>query len=530
MLKRLFHVQTKSLGLASFILSAAYLASALLGIVRDRILASQFGAGRELDIYYAAFRIPDLVATVFIFGAITAAIIPIFSAKLVASESKAWSFTANLLNIFLFFLTPLCLVLALIAPFFMDIIAPGFSDYEKALAVPLLQIMFLSPVILGISNIISGILQVYKRFLITSLAPLMYNLGIIFGALFFVPRFGLIGLAWGVVLGAFAHLALQLPSFFASGFRFQARLDLADKGFLTVLKLMAPRSFGLMAGQINLIVITALASSAAPGAIFIFFLAFNLAGTATNLIAVSVATAVFPTLSLAFAKQEKLAFNENLSRVIRSVVFILTPLSVILFALKEPAIRVLFGTGNFNEENIRLTAICLGIFCFGILIQGLILVLLKAFYAIQDTLSPALISVATVFINYLASVSFLAFSQTATFKKLELLNGSAGSIIVLPAAFIAAALFQLAILAYMLYHKIGDFGFREIGRAFFKSLIASAFSIGAVYLTLGMFSGHWLWRSASALIIGAFVYLFISYLLKTSELKIILSLFNRRKH
>jgi putative peptidoglycan lipid II flippase len=219
MIKRILNIKTNKIPMAALILGIASLGSALLGFFRDRLLAGQFGAGDDLDIYYTAFRIPDFVNMVLIMGAISAAIIPIFTFYWAKDKEDAKEFIINFLHLLLFVFVIISFFLFIFAPQLISLIAPGFEAEKKELTVLLTRIMFLSPILLGTSNIISGVLQVFSRFLVTALAPIMYNLGIIFGLLFFVPRIGLMGLAWGVVLGGFLHLCIQLPVFLSLGFK-----------------------------------------------------------------------------------------------------------------------------------------------------------------------------------------------------------------------------------------------------------------------------------------------------------------------
>src|SRR3989339_1605908 len=228
MIQRFLNSQAKSISSASLILAASYLASAFLGLFRDRLLAGTFGAGNELDVYYTAFTVPDFIALILIFGAISAAVIPIFSSYIIKSKEEAWEYVSALFNIFLGFLILVCIVLIIFTPLIISLVAPGFSGDKKEMAVLLMRIMFLSPIILGASNMISGILQVFHRFLVTALSPLLYNLGIIIGILFFVPAWGLAGLAWGVVLGGVLPLSVQLSALFVLGFKYRLSFNYKD--------------------------------------------------------------------------------------------------------------------------------------------------------------------------------------------------------------------------------------------------------------------------------------------------------------
>jgi putative peptidoglycan lipid II flippase len=406
-IKQLLNLQTKSISLASLILAVSYFFSALLGLLRDHLLAGRFGAGNELDVYYAAFTVPDFIALILVFGAVSSAIIPIFSSYLVGSEDEAWHYVSNLLNIFLIFLISICVIFIIFAPFFVLLVAPGFSEEKRETTVMLMRIMFLSPIILGISNIISGILQIFKRFLVTALAPLMYNLGIIVGIVFFVPWLGLVGLAFGVVAGACLHLLIQVPVFLHSGFAYKPLFNFRHVGVIRTIKLMVPRSLGLGAGQLNTIVTTAIASTLATGSIAVLNLANNLSSMAVSAFAVSLSTAIFPAMSLAYSKANKKDFEKKFSSAFLQVVFLTVPISILLFMLRAQVVRVVLGTGKFDWIDTRLTAACLGIFCLGLSAQGLIFILSKTFYAAHNTKIPAFISFCTVVLNIAMSFFFV---------------------------------------------------------------------------------------------------------------------------
>jgi len=532
-MKNILNTQTKNITLAAFILGMASFASILLGLCRDRLLAGKFGAGDELDIYYAAFRIPDFVAMLLILSAISAAIIPVFSEYLVKSKEEAWQFTSALLNLFLVVLIFVCLGLVFFTPYLVSLLAPGFQGEKKELTIILTRIMFLSPILLGISSIISGILQVFHRFLVTSLAPIMYNLGIIVGILFFVPKMGLAGLAWGVVLGGFFHLFIQLPAFFYAGFQYKKIFTLAHTGVQKAIKLMIPRSLGLAASQINLIIITAIASTLASGSIAVFNLANNLIYPLVGLIAVPFSTAIFPDLSLTFSKNEKTEFVRKFSSVFRQILFLIIPLSFLFFILRAQIVRIIYGTGQFGWLDTRLTAACLGLFSFGIFAQGLSLLISKTFYATQDTKTPAVISFITVALTLgfgFLFVWLLGFSNIFHVfmeKVLKLKDIKDISVVGLPLAFSFAGIIQFGLLLIFLKRKIGDIGLKEIWQSFQKIVLASILMVCLTYLTLGVLA-NWVEtktflgifsQTAFAAIVGGIVYLSAAWFLKVPELQ-----------
>jgi putative peptidoglycan lipid II flippase len=535
MIQRILNSQTKSISLASLILAISYLMSAVLGLLRDRLLAGTFGAGSELDIYYTAFTVPDFIALILIFGAIGAAVIPIFSGYLIKDKEEAWKYLSTFLNIFLGFLIIICTISIFLTPVLISVIAPGFSGEKRELAIELMRIMFLSPIILGASNMISGILQVFHRFLITALAPLMYNFGIIIGILFFVPRFGLAGLAWGVVFGGVLHLLIQLPAFFVSGFKYQPNFNYKDPGVIKTIKLMVPRSLGLGAGQLNTIATTAIASTLMAGSIAVFNLANNLSSILVNAIAVSVSTAAFPAMSMNFLKQENEEFLRKFSSIFRQIIFLTIPISLLLLTLRAQIVRVFLGVGEFGWSDTRLTTACLGILALNLIAQALILFLSKTFYAAHNTKIPAVISAVTVVINIVLSLFFvwvIKFSPgfANLLKNIFRLNGVDNvGVIGLSLAYSITAVLESLLLLYMFYKNFPKLKSKEIIDSLCKILISSSVMFICVFVTrqlLGSFvSLQTFWGVFLQLVlsagVGVVVYVFSAYLLKSSELKTI---------
>lgn len=542
MIQRFLNSQAKSISSASLILLFSYIGSALLGLFRDRLLAGTFGAGKELDVYYAAFTVPDFMALILIFGAISAAVIPIFSSYLIKSKDEAFQYASVFLNIFLGFLILVCVVLIIFTPYFISLVAPGFTGEKKELAVQLMRIMFLSPIILGASNVISGILQVFHRFLVTALAPLMYNLGIITGILFFYPYMGLKGLAWGVVLGGVLHLLIQLPAFFFSGFNYKPSFDSKHPGVSKTLKLMAPRSLGLGAGQLNTIAITAIASTLTSGSIAIFNLANNLSSIMINAVAVSLSTAAFPSMSMAFLKDEEETFLTKFSGVFKQTIFMTIPLSILILLLRAQIVRVVLGAGKFTWLDTRLTTACLGILALSLFAQGLIFILSKTFYAAHNTKIPAIVSGATVAFNIALSLllvwliktssDFSLFVQT-TFR---LENVANLGVVGLAISFSVTAILECFLLLYLLYKKFPKLKTKGIQDSLYK-IIEATFVTGILVFALRQFLGSTLvletfWAVFLQLALcgasGVIIYAAAAFLLRSEELKIIYDSFLKK--
>lgn len=535
MIKKFLNSQTKSISSASLILAVSYLASAVLGLLRDHLLAGTFGAGNELDIYYSAFTVPDFVALILIFGAIAAAVIPIFSGYLIKDKEEAFKYVSTLLNVFLSFLIIVCVILIIFTPAIISVTAPGFSGHKKDLAVMLMRIMFLSPIILGASNLISGILQVFNRFLVTAVAPLLYNLGIIIGIVFFVPHFGLAGLAWGVVLGGILHLLIQLPAFFHSGFKYRPNFNFRDPGVVKTIKLMVPRSLGLGAGQLNTIATTAIASTLLSGSIAVFNLANNLSSILVNAVAVSVSTASFPSMSMAFLREENDEFLRKFSTIFRQIIFLVIPISLLLLILRAQIVRVVLGAGRFSWEDTKLTTACLGILALNLIAQALVLFLSKTFYAAHNTKIPAIISGATVVFNIILSLSLVWLIKFSAgfyifLQNFLRLGGTANvGVIGLALAYTITAVLEASLLLYMFCKKFPKLKTKEISNSLYKILIASLIMAAAIFIVrqiLGsVVSLQTFWGVFSQLIISGFVgvatYAAATHFLKSPENKTI---------
>jgi len=464
-MRKILDHQAKTVNSAAVILAITSFLSALLGFFRDRLLAAKFGAGDELDVYYTAFRIPDFLTMVLVMGAISAAIIPVFSQYLIHSKEESWKFLANLLNLFLFSLSIISLILIFFIPQLVNFIAPGFSETKKELTILLTRIMLLSPLLLGLSTIISSVLRVFKRFLITALAPIIYNLGIIVGILFFVPQIGLTGLALGVVTGAFLHLLIQIPILFKIGFRLQRIFSFQESGFQKVIKLTLPRSIGLAASQINLIVMTAIASRLASGSIAIFNLAESLSRPFLTFIGVSFSLAAFPSLALAFSNGKKEKFLKIFSESFSKILFLTLPLSFLLFIFRDLVVKLILQVGKFGFVDSQLTSACFSLFVLGLFSQSLILLLANTFYATQNTKIPALATIMAVFINILLVFLFVHFlSFPNSFQKFfinffNLDNLKNIEIIGLPLALSLSSIFQFFFLFTIFHQRFNKYDF-----------------------------------------------------------------------
>jgi len=405
MFNKLLNGESKTITSAAIIVAAASLASRFLGIIRDRILAGEFGAGDILDTYYAAFRIPDLIFNLLVLGALSAGFIPIFTKYLqTKGENNAWKLVSDIINILVISLLVVCGILFIFAPQIMKLITPGFDAEKLTSTVLLTRIMFLSPLFLGLSSVFGGILQSFKRFIVYSFAPIFYNLGIIFGALVFVRYWGVVGLAYGVVLGAFLHMIVQIPSCRLLGFRYYLKFDFKESGIKELIKIMVPRTLTLGINQINLVVVTIIASTLVSGSLAVFNLANNLQSFPIGIFGVSFAIAAFPTLSALALKEDKKEFVHSFSNTTREILFFLIPVSALILVLRAQIVRVILGTGAFTWEDTVLTMETLAMFSFGLFAQAMIPLLIRGFYAFSNAVTPFSLGLISAIINIFLSI------------------------------------------------------------------------------------------------------------------------------
>lgn len=511
MLKRILNGQSSTITSAAIIIAGASFVSRLIGLLRDRILAHYFGAGPIMDAYYASFKIPDLVYNLLIAGALTAGFIPTFTKLFETGNDKkpAWNLASNIINILGLSLMVLCGAGIIFAGPLAKIVAPGFAAEGSVLVANFTRIMFLSPVLLGLSMVLGGILQSLRRFVLYAIAPIFYNLGIIAGAVGLYPIFGPRGLALGVVLGALLHLALQIYGAYASGYRWGWRLDLKDKATRLVAKLMLPRTLGLAMTNLNTIIVTMLASLLGAGSVAIYNYANNLQWFPVGLVGIPFALAAFPLLSATAAKNDEENFVKTLSATAGQIIFLIIPASVIIMLLRAQIVRVVLGTGQFDWTATIGTADALAFFALGLFAQALIPLLARAFYALADTKTPFIISLISELISI---ISALLLMDTLGVAGLALASS-------------VGAILNFILLTIYLRQTTKTLGEENLLPTLYKILLA-AFVMGLFiqwlkYPLAKIFDQRYFWgilgQGLSAGLAGLLVYTGLCHLLKVPE-------------
>lgn len=391
---------------AAYLIAGLTLASQALALLRDRLFAGSFGASETLDLYYAAFRIPDLVFA--LVASLVSAYVLIPRIATVANE-EARRLVSHAASFLLIIGGALSAILAFFAPSLVFILFPDLRDAADADGFVLLsQILLLQPILLGLSAILMSITQVKRRFFVFALSPVLYNLGII-GGIFLYPSYGLMGIGIGVVIGAAAHLALQLPTIARE--RLLPRLVLPDLALMReIIRDSVPRSLALGVGSLTVFVLTALAARTGDGGISVFTLAMNLAAVPLALIGASYATAAFPSLAEKAGQGDGSAFRATLSTALRHLIFWSASVTVLVIVLRAHLVRTILGAGVFDWEATRLTAAILAVLAVGLIAQGVILLASRAFYAARRSWNPLLIQLAGLLVSALGALGALALA------------------------------------------------------------------------------------------------------------------------
>lgn len=417
---RVLNLEMASIHAAAFLLGAAGLASRLFGVIRDRLLAAHFGAGRELDIYYAAFQIPDLISAIFLLGAGSAAILPVFQEYLVHDRTRARRLISLLAEYFLLGALICALAAFVLAPWLVRLAVPGFSAADQEHTAALMRIMILSPVFLGLSSIFSAVGQSFQRFVAYAISPILYNIGIIAGILFFAPSMGIAGLALGVSLGALLHALIQLVSVSMLGFAPQwVSLRMPDAGMKKIFTLSFPRVLSLSLLQLTSVALVGLGSLLAAGSITIFQFAQNLYFVPVGIFGVSYSVTLFPRMTMAFLERDGPRFFRDFFLGVRSILLWIIPSMVLFWVLRAHIVRVVLGARAFSWEDTRLTAACLGILIIAMLAGSLIPHVMKGFYALERTWAPLVIDVACMIWSVVLSFVFShALARPTMFRAL----------------------------------------------------------------------------------------------------------------
>lgn len=407
----LVYKEVRGLHQAAYVLALFAFGSQLLALVRDRLLASEFGAGPTLDVYYAAFRIPDLLYVLFASTLSVYVLIPFVARHQESGHSEsARALLSQIFSLFLVCYIAVAAALFVVAPVVTPHLFPGIADQE--LLVSVLRVLLLQPLLLGVSSLFGVVTQLGHRFVLYAVSPLVYNLGIIAGIIFLEPYFGLPGIAAGVVLGAFMHMCIQWPLVQASSlaFSFTRRFNWSE--IRRVLLVSVPRAFTLSVNQLVLLILVGLASLMAGGSVAVFQFAFNLQSVPLSIIGVSYSVAAFPVLAELFAAKESRRFALHITTALRHIIFWAVPATVLIIVLRAQIVRVILGSGAFDWSDTRLTAAVLAALVVALAAHAANLLLIRAFYAGGNTRTPLLVAGISGILAVVVAYSFSTFYAT----------------------------------------------------------------------------------------------------------------------
>jgi putative peptidoglycan lipid II flippase len=497
---------------AAVLVMAAFAFSRLLGLVRQVVFGAYFGTGPEMDAYVAAVRIPDAIFLVVAGGALGSAFIPLFTSRLAREETvDAWRLASAIITILIVVLVPVSLICMVFAPWLVrGFVAPALAPSVQARTVVLMRVMLLTPTIFGVSGIVMGALNAHQHFLLPALAPIIYNLGLILGGIWGgLTPVGAMGPAIGMVAGAAGHLLVQVPGLVCFHAAYRPTLGRDDPGVREVGALIAPRVLGMAAAQINLIVINNLASRLGSGAISSLDYAWRVMLLPQGIFAQAVGTAVFPTFSTQAALGRTTELRTTLTNALRTLIALTIPASVGMVMLGEPLIALMFQRGEFDAESTRAVAWALNFFALGLVGHSALEVLGRAFYALQDTWTPAGAAVVAVVLNGL-----LGLALAPLFARLGMMPLGG-----LALATAVAALVETAILFVLVRRRLGALNTGALLSTAGRVALASAGMALALWALKVNVSDNSMSTALIGVPLGILSYALLAWLLRVSEFR-----------
>ncbi len=477
---------------------AGFVLSNLIGLVKWILVSRAFGTGAEIDAFNAANRLPETLFYILAGGALASAFVPTFTGLLSREDpSRAWRLASAIGNLVFLGMTLAAAISWLAAPWLVQTLF-GFEDPAQiGLTISLLRVLLISPIVFGVSGLLMGILNAHQHFLLPALAPSALWLGWIAGVVLLAPRFGIHGLAWGVVLGSVLHLGVQLPALRGRGARYHLELGLADPAVRQVGRLMGPRLVGVAVVQLNFLINVVIASTQPEGSLTAINYSFFIMLMPQVVIAQSIAIAALPTFSVQAAEERWDELRTSLARALRGVVFLSLPASLGLILLRAPIVALLFERGAFDAASTELVAWALLWYAAGLVGHALVEILSRAFYALQDTRTPVAVGAAAMTLNVILSFTFSAlFTRVgwAPHGGLALANS------------LATAL-EAAVLLILMRGRLRGLNFQGSRRGFAATLVASGVMSGALWLWLRTFPGEPTWFiGLGGVILGGAVY------------------------
>ena len=455
---------------AAYLLALFTFGSQLLALVRDRIFAHLFGAGSTLDVFYAAFRIPDTLYALVASLVSVFVLIPFLEHAQSEGAPAVRAFLSRTYTLFSVVLVGLSIVAYIAAAPIIGVLYGSFSVAAQETLVQLMRILLVQPFLLGVSSLFAAYVQMRHRFVLYATAPILYNIGPIFGALVLYPYLGTQGLAWGVVIGAVLHLGVQTPFMIAEGMFPHLRMPVWCE-VRRIIAVSVPRTIGLTMQQSVLLVFTALAATMAAGTLSTFTFAWNLSSVPLALIGASYSVAAFPVLARLAAQGERRVFADVLLAALRQVLLLGSLVTVGIVVLRVEFVRIVLQSGAFGVDAVRATSSLLAILALSLVAQAFVVLLTRACYAAGKTTVPIMINVTSALVAVVgACVLVMCIGESCG---LAWVPTPIQSILSLGYAFVLSTIMNVALLLWYVSHSVVALDLRAVGRTMLDSGFAA---------------------------------------------------------
>jgi putative peptidoglycan lipid II flippase len=499
----------------------AFALSQVAGLVRQILATRAFGTSAAMDAFNFANIFPNLLFNLLAGGALASAFVPTFTAFLVKDDHKsAWKLASAMINLVVLILTSLSFISALFAPQIARLLTPHSAPDQQILTAQLLRVLLITSTVFGASGLLSGILNAHQRFWLASLASSIYWVGIIIGLLFFVPSMGIFGLAWGVVLGSVLHLCIQLPDLFRLPNRqYTLTLGKGNPSVREVVVLMGPRLISVATLQLNLVVTGTIAYGLPTGSLSAINYAFPIMTMPLVIIGSGIGIATLPTFSAQFARGEMTELRNSLTAALRGVLLLALPATLGLILLREPLIAFLFQHGDFSQLSTEMTAWALLWYTAGLVFHCVLEILVRAFFALHDTMTPALVSAGAMGLNIVFCFAFVAWFNSIGWMPL----GGLALAISLSTAIETTTLFLL------LRKRLKGMQAGELVRGFGAALLGTLVMVAVIVFWMrGVGSAHPALITLGGVAIGGTIYGLILILLRVPEVHSFFGMIKRR--
>lgn len=539
-----FNREFNGINEAALLLGGFAFLSQILGLIRDRTLASVIGAGPILDTYYAAFRIPDFLYISIASLASVTVLLPFLIEKMKGDDNntKARLFLNNVFSAYMLFMVLASIIIAILMPYIARYIAPGFSEAQLSSLVITSRIMLLSPIFIGLSNLIGSVTQLFGNFFIFSLSPIFYNLGILSGIIWFYPIFGVYGLAYGVILGAVLHLLVQIPIVVRHGLFPKLTFNINWKEIFQVMRLSIPRTLALSFNSIAFIFLIAMASSIKEGSISLFTFSYNLQSVPVGIIGISYSVAAFPLLVKSFKAGGIEIYINYIIEAAKQIIFWSLPIVALIIVLRAQIVRVILGSNTFTWADTRLTAAAIALFVVSLVSQSLVLLFVRGYYAASRTKKPLIINVFSSFMviifAYIILYIFRNYPSTlASVEGILRVRGVPGTIMLaLPMAFALGSLLNFFLIWMMFRIDFMKQKGSGLSKTFFQSSL-SALTMGLfAYISLNLLSNVFnldtfvgiFYQGLFSGLIGISFGILVLFIFKNEQLLSIIKVFSRK--